>query len=370
MTDKILVVPTVKYLLQGYYHVQVLLIEEGIYKMYVRLECGSVDYMTIKRYAKLNKMTTAFFLESRRIVNNFEIPIINNDSFKLKESTDINYCSYTQAFQGRFHIGSNFNYYDINQHDGDIDFTFQPYGCKLKDTSNSTELLGLLSNQHIIFLGDSTLEQVYRGILERIYGPNTFIDGNNSPQWKNIISKFYIPPHKIHLLKRWFDFDKSNVRLSFMFNGCPAILNNARGAILEDFTSSYDWKWYRLELHRIITESIAQCRPITFLFNSGLHDMYSRKDLLENSLFQTNLNKAMQYLQSTVSKLQSMRSSNITCPDSAIESSSYFWVSIVPPSERAICLGGMVRHLNDIASHVASKHGFKVLDAHSLLTGT
>ena len=147
MTDKILVVPTVKYLLQGYYHAQVLLIEEGIYKMYVRLECGSVDYMTIKRYAKLNKMTTAFFLESRRIVNNFEIPIVNND-IKLKESTDINYCTYTQAFQGRFHIGSNFNYYDINQHDGDIDFTFQPYGCKLKDTSNSTELLGLLSNQH------------------------------------------------------------------------------------------------------------------------------------------------------------------------------------------------------------------------------
>ena len=98
MTDKILVVPTVKYLLQGYYHVQVLLIEEGVYKMYVRLECGSVDYMTIKRYAKLNNMTTAFFLESRRIVNNFKIPIVKNESFKLKESTDIHYCSYTQAF--------------------------------------------------------------------------------------------------------------------------------------------------------------------------------------------------------------------------------------------------------------------------------
>jgi len=153
MTDKILVVPTVKYLLQGYYHVQVPLIEEGIYKMYVRLECGSVDYMTIKRYAK-------FYLESRRIVNNFEIPIVNNDSFKLKESTDINYCSYTQAFQGRFHIGSSFNYYDINQHDGDIDFAFQPYGCRLKDTSNSTELLGLLSNQayHTVSLNASGLE--------------------------------------------------------------------------------------------------------------------------------------------------------------------------------------------------------------------
>jgi len=98
MTDKILVVPTVKYLLQGYYHVQVLLIEEGVYKMYVRLVCGSVDYMTIKRYAKLNNMTTAFFLESRRIVNNFKIPVVKNESFKLKESTDIHYCLYTQAF--------------------------------------------------------------------------------------------------------------------------------------------------------------------------------------------------------------------------------------------------------------------------------
>ena len=384
MTDEILVVPIVKYQLHGYYHIQALLVEDGIYKMYVRLECGSIDYMTIKRDAKINKMTTAFYLESRRIVNNFEIPIINNDSFRMNESINNNYCSSTQAFQGRFHIDSSFNYYDANQHDGDVDFTFQPYGCKLRDTSNSTELLGLLSNQHIIFLGDSTLEQVYRGILERMYGPNTFIDENNSPEWKNILSKFNILPHKTHLLKRWFDFDKSdnNIRLSFMFNGCPAVLNNARGAVSEDFTTSYDWKLYRTELHRIISESINQCRPITFLFNSGLHDIASKKgnDLLENSLYQTNLKKSMQYLQSTVSELQSKRSSDITCPDSSKESSlslsssssssSYFWVSIVPPVERMICVGGMVRQLNEIASHVANKHGFKVLDAHSLLTGT
>ena len=70
-----------------------------------------------------------------------------------------------------------------------------------------------------------------------------------------------------------------------------------------------------------------------------------------------------------VSGLQSKRSSNITCPDSAMESSC-FWVNIIPPVGIRICLGGMVRYLNEIASHVANKHGFKVLDAHSLLTGT
>ena len=79
--------------------------------------------------------------------------IVANVSFSVdgKESTE--YCSSTQAFHGRFHIGSSFNYYDANQHDGDVDFTFQPYGYELRDTSNSSELLGLLSNQHIIFLG-------------------------------------------------------------------------------------------------------------------------------------------------------------------------------------------------------------------------
>ena len=121
----------------------------------------------------------------------------------------MDYCSSTQAFHGRFHIGSSFNYYDANQHDGDVDFTFQPYGCKLRDTSNSNELLGLLSDQHIIFLGDSTMEAVYRGILERMYGPNTFIDENNSPEWKSSSSKYSTLPQWTRVSKRWFDFDKS-----------------------------------------------------------------------------------------------------------------------------------------------------------------
>jgi len=375
MTDEILVVPKVDYQPHGYYHIQALLIEEGHYKMYIRLECGSVDYMTITRdklmSAKLNHVTKAFYLESRRIVDNFEIPIVNNDSFKLKESTDNKYCSSTQAFHGRFHIGSSFNYYDDDLHDGDVDFTFQPYGCKLRDTSNSSELSGLLSNQHIIFLGDSTLEQVYRGILERMYGFNTFIDENNSPEWKNIISKYNIPPERINVFKRWFDFDKKNVRLSFMFNGGPTILSDWRGAVTDDFSSSSDWKLYRVELHRIITESIDQCRPITLLFNSGLHDILSShiSDLLKSSQFQINLKKSILYLRSMVTGLQSKRSSNITCPNSAIEP-SYFWVNIIPPVGLRICIGGMVRYLNEIASHVAYKHGFRVLDAHSLLTGT
>ena len=376
MTDEILVVPRVIFQLHGYYHIQAFLVEEGMYKMYIRLECGSVDYMTITldklMIAKLNKVTKAFYLESRRIVDNFEISIVSNDSLRLKESTDNKYCSSTQAFHGRFHISSSsFNYYDANQHDGDVDFTFQPYGCKLRDTSNSSELLGMLSNQHIVFLGDSTLEQVYRGILERMYGPNTFIDENNSPEWKRIISKYNIPPQKTYLFKRWFDFDKSNVRLSFMFNGAPYIFGDWRGAVIEDFASSTDWKLYRLQLRRILTESIDRCKPIILLFNSGLHDILSAhaNDLIKTSLFQTNLKKSILYLRSTVFGLQSKRSSNITCPDSAIES-SYFWVNNIPPVGIRICIGGMVRHLNEIALHVANKHGFRVLDAHSLLTGT
>ena len=41
MTDEILLVPKVDYQPHGYYHIQALLIEEGLYKMYIRLECGS-----------------------------------------------------------------------------------------------------------------------------------------------------------------------------------------------------------------------------------------------------------------------------------------------------------------------------------------
>jgi len=371
MTDEILVVPRVDYQPHGYYHIQALLVEEGFYKIYIRLECGSVDYMTIDHELLKNDRYRSYSLESRRVVNNFEIPIVNNNSFRLKESMNNNYCSSTQAFHGRFHINSSsnnsFNYYDTYQHDGNVDFTFQPYGCKLRDTSNSVELLGLLSNQHVIFLGDSTMEAVYRGVLERMYGANTFIYENNSPEWRKVSA---LCSNQIRLNKRWFDFDHSNIRLSFMFDGAPSIYHDKRGAIVEDFTTSLDWKFFRAELHRIITESSDRCRPITMLFNSGLHDIGSRKDLLKASLFQINLKKAFLYLRSTVSTLQSRRSSNITCPvDLALES-SFFWVNTIAPVGSRICTGFMVRYLNEIASHVANKHGFRVLDVHSLVTGT
>jgi hypothetical protein len=77
MTDEIFVFPKVDYQPHGYYHIQALLIEEGLYKMYIRLECGSVYYMTMTRHklmnVNLNHVTKAFNLESRRIVDNFEI---------------------------------------------------------------------------------------------------------------------------------------------------------------------------------------------------------------------------------------------------------------------------------------------------------
>ena len=202
MTDEILVVPKVDYQPHGYYHIQALLVEEGLYKMYIRLECGSVDYMTITHDKLISDELKAFYLESRRIVNDFEILIVNNDSLRLNKSTNTKYCSSTQAFNGRFHIGNNFNYYDTDQHDGDVDFTFQPYGCKLRDTSKSTELLDLLSNQHIIFLSDSTIEAVYRC------------------RWTRVS-------------KRWFDLDKSMsiVRLSSIFDGAPCIIDDLRGGL-------------------------------------------------------------------------------------------------------------------------------------------
>jgi len=211
ISDNMLVVPKVDYQPRGYYHIQALLIEEGLYKMYIRLECGSVDYMTMTRqlWVKNEKDQWTYstcFLETRSIVTNVSFSV-DGIASKYRESMD--YCSSTRAFHGRFHIGSSFNYYDANQHDGDVDFTFQPYGCKLRDTSNSSQLLALLSNQHIIFLGDSTMEAVYRGILERMYGPNTFIDENNSPEWKSSSSKYINLSQWTRVSKRWFDFDKN-----------------------------------------------------------------------------------------------------------------------------------------------------------------
>ena len=56
------------------------------------------------------------------------------------------------------------------------------FSFKLRVTSNSMELLNLLSNEHIIFFVDSIMKAVYHGVLERMYGPNTVIYENNTPE--------------------------------------------------------------------------------------------------------------------------------------------------------------------------------------------
>jgi len=371
ISDSMLVVPKVDYQPHGYYHIQALLIEEGLYKMYIRLECGSVDYMTMTRQLWLgndiNQLTySTCYLETRSIVTNVSFSV-DGIASRSKESTE--YCSSTQAFHGRFHIGSRFNYYDANQHDGDVDFTFQPYGCKLRDTSNSSQLLGLLSDQHIIFLGDSTMEAVYRGILERMYGPNTFIDENNSPEWKSSSSKYSNLPQWTRVSKRWFDFDKNNVRLSFMFDGASELADDWGGAVVEDFTTSTQWEKYRSELRRIIRESIAQCRPITLFFNSGLHDIYSGRNLTgDDSLYVRNLERSVMNLKTMVYEEKSRRLNNVSCPDAAIET-HFFWLNTVPPLGVRICGGGIVRYLNQEAAAVVHRYGFRILDIHSFLTG-
>lgn len=94
--------------------------------------------------------------------------------------------------------------------------------------------------------------------------------------------------------------------------------------MVEDFTTSSDSKFFRAELHQIITDSMDRCRSITLLFNSGLNDIGSRKDLLKDSLFHINLKKAFLYLRFTVWTLQSRRSINITCPVESVVESFFF----------------------------------------------
>jgi hypothetical protein len=100
-TDKILIVPKVDYQPHDHYHIQALLLEERLYEMYIsRLECGSVDYMTIDHELLLKKMYKSYSLESS----------VNNDSFRLKESTGSNYYSSKELDV----ISSCFNYYDTS----------------------------------------------------------------------------------------------------------------------------------------------------------------------------------------------------------------------------------------------------------------
>jgi len=355
MSDDILVIPkVVRYVDHGYYHIEALFMDVGVYKFYIRLECGAQDYMMIQRSEIPVEKS-----EARGVVNNFTI-IVDT----LRGTDPDHYCSSTHAFRGRFQIDKTFDFFDEVQHDGDITTTFLPYGCKLRDLTNATQVLTLLSNHHHL----STNEAVYRGILEHLYGPSAFRSENNSPVWLNNSLQY-------NTLKQWgrtrlrlFDMHGSNVRLSYMFDGAPFIIGDWNGAVSDNFTVTKKWEYFRSELRRIVAESVNQCKTIVLLFNSGLHDIYSGRNLIKDDLYKNNLIASFLYLKSMVNEEKSKRINVLTCPDSAIES-HFYWVSTTATVGSKICHGTMVRYLNEVASVTAKKYGFNELDLFSMITG-
>jgi len=152
------------------------------------------------------------------------------------------------------------------------------------------------------------------------------------------------------------------------FDGAPFIHKDFYGAIIDNFTVTKSWEYYRTELRRIVSESVNQCKTIVLLFNSGLHDIYSRRNLIENDVYQRNLIASFVYLKSMVNEEKSKRLNALTCPDSAIES-HFYWVSTTATLGEKICHGSMVRYLNEVASTAARQHGFTELDLFSMITG-
>jgi len=352
----------------GYYYINALFKEKGSYRMLIRLECGHINYMNIP-YTTLKNIT--YILESRNFINNntFIIDINDDDEYNYDNTTTIEeeenrYCTSTEAFHGRFSF-NNINFLDKHIHNGDIYSLFKPYNCKLNENiKNTSYLLNVLTNQHMIFLGDSTMGMVFKGIVERIMGVGTYNKDNNSKQWR-IDNMKYNNKYE----NRLFDIDRFNIRLSFMFNGGPIISNNFIGAIADDFTININWEYYRTQLRKIIHTSINQCRDITIFLNSGLHDIHSNSvNITEHNLFSRNLKHAINYLHDLINEEKNNNNHYHECNNSMLET-QYFWVKIVPTFGAKICAGGYVRYLNNIADKVMNRLGIKILDVYSMLTG-
>jgi len=206
---------------------------------------------------------------------------------------------------------------------------------------------------------------IYRGIIERIYGKEIFNIKNNSKEfYENNIK--YSTNEKFN--KRLFDIDRLNIRSTFMFNGGPTIDKNHHGAIIENFTNSSKWYYYIYQLERIILESINQCRIITILFNSGMHDLATNINLLDNNIYESNLNYSMKKLKIMINNLFLKRSNPQDCPN-LINKINFYWITTLPRLKEWICYGGYIRYLNQIASIIAKKNNFIVLDSYSLVTG-
>ena len=268
--------------------------------------------------------------------------------------------------------------------------TFAPYGCRTLPFIGKHEY----ARRHYLFLGDSSLAVVFKGLVERLFGEGSCRVHNNAPPFREAMEQLKMGPA---YATRWFDLvlgnssnrtaphthsdrmhpkkrnasnttaaagvryeDYSDPRMTFMFNGGSLPHLNKKGAALTGFPwDSADL--YHRELRRVVGESAQRCVPIVVFFNTGLHDLFNPQFSFDR--YRVGLNRSMLMLKQLVlSELeQHTRSSPCQLSSSPVK---WFWVTTAPLFKLYLC-ANYGRHgvelINAIADELAEEHHFEVL---------
>lgn len=266
--------------------------------------------------------------------------------------------------------------------------TFAPYGCRTLPFIGKHEY----ARRHYLFLGDSTLAVVFKGVVEQLFGEGSCRPHNNASPFRETMEQLKMGPA---YTMRWFDLvvqlrnnrttlytqsdhkkrshnvsnssssstgiryeDYSDPRMSFMFNGGSLPHLNKKGAALTGFPwDSADL--YHRELRRIVGESFRRCLPVVVFFNTGLHDLFNPQFSFDR--YRVGLTRSMLQLKQLVLSELEQRTGNSSCHLSSPV--KWYWVTTAPLFKLYIC-ANYGRHgvelINAIADELAEEHQFEV----------
>jgi len=265
---------------------------------------------------------------------------------------------------------------------------FAPHGCNTLPFGGKHEYV----QRHYLFLGDSSLAVVFKGLVDKLFGEGTYRPHNNAPPFREAMEQMKTGPA---YATRWFDLvlrnsaphkridhahhEKRNdstaitagvryedyysdPRMTFMYNGGSLPHLNKKGAALTGFPWDSSDLYHR-ELRRVVHESGRRCMPVVVFFNTGLHDLFNPHFSFDR--YRLGLNRSMlQLKQLVLSELEQQRTVSGNSPCGRSTPVKWYWVSTVPLFKLYVC-ANYGRHgvglINAIADELAEAHRFEVI---------
>ena len=214
---------------------------------------------------------------------------------------------------------------------------WRPLGCTLRSVGAAAPHL---DGKHLIMLGDSTVEVLFKWVLEALAGAGAFSPENNDPA----MAKGNCAWASRNLMEnsrrlRWFSWDARRrgqlpgagaARASFLYDGVidPCAVNCE--GVVDPRHGGFPWRGsaFHAQLERLVEESAAACQQLVLLFSSGIHDLCAAGFTFER--YHTSLHRGFAALKRLLAKAAAAASASSSCNSSSVLEPRLLFLSTQP----------------------------------------